>query len=668
MEIRKEIPYNEDGEQLSFITAAETVYVEDENGERVELPVWLSRLESKLSARTVGKNGTSFFGFQTDYVAVDSEHNSLEKVKELNTWSAKSPTLTDNFPHLWKRIQTKTQDASGVVSITNTEYQYCGSLGQTGLDAEWKEWIFRLTKSNKSETDIKATLEADLARYYTTNPDSNYQSNDFIPAGWKDDMQTVNETEVLQWCASRYKKNGVWSAFGNVHVFGRKPLDGVTNNNIYTVSPDIDPDKWESDRTLLISEILMDQDSGKISNFPTGTNYKWEDFVPNTDSTEIVYQATAYFQGNTCINIDAPVRITGPAGPGSDGNGIEFAYCALDHSDPTEGDFPEFIPNERHFSTSGGWYDTAGECPITKETPYQYTRRRLGQYTDENNWYWIYGGVKYGKSDNDSSVIDIESAPEGWDYGWSKPMLWSSWGVDGIDGDGVQYVYVRLTEAEYQFVSGNRNRWNFDGVSTDVDKGDISDPSNPNNPINFKYEYIPDQEIFTADDPIDWNAEAVFLTFSGEFIEYNGNDELIRRGTVKVSTYIRVPKDDNDDLINPKEYIVEFTYNGKEMPSYNAEGLFKSMVKFYRKPRRGDTYKYEIIYALNTPAGTERVLLDENIIQQKNTVVGYLVNGDEKEVTAPVLPGYHFVEVNGASRTQTIHFNHAQIVFYYEAD
>ena len=63
-------------------------------------------------------------------------------------------------------------------------------------------------------------------------------------------------------------------------------------------------------------------------------------------------------------------------------------------------------------------------------------------------------------------------------------MLWSSWGTDGVDGDGVQYVYVRLTEAEYQFVSKDINRWNFDGGDSEVDPGDISDPSNPNNPNN----------------------------------------------------------------------------------------------------------------------------------------------------------------------------------------
>ena len=77
-------------------------------------------------------------------------------------------------------------------------------------------------------------------------------------------------------------------------------------------------------------------------------------------------------------------------------------------------------------------------------------RQRLGQYVDDNNWYWWYKGKKYGKTPTPNpSILDPSQAPSGWNYGWSEPVLWSSWGTDGVDGDGVQYVYVRLTEAEY---------------------------------------------------------------------------------------------------------------------------------------------------------------------------------------------------------------------------
>lgn len=485
---REEIPYDEDGKQLSFSTDAETVYVDG-----VPLKTWLSRLEAKLMEAAKGKDGNSFGGFQTDYVAVSDQDNSLDKVKLLVGWSPTSPALTVEKPHLWKRVQTKLQNPSGEVSITNVDYEYCGSLGATGLDAEWKEWIFRLTDNKKSEIEMAGILQADLDSYYNSDKNSSFQQNDFIPPYWNDDMQTVTDEKTIQWCASRYKKNGVWSKFGNVHVFGRKPLDAVTVNNIYAITQKITENLWNEDKEKLIASLSLDRDSGTILNFPSGTNYNWKDFVPNASPTDIIYQASVYFQGETCVGADFPIRITGPAGVGSDGTGIEFVYCVSDskYNEDTENyeyNLPDFYPSEKHYTSSGGWFDTAGDCPISPNNPYQFMRQRLGQYVDDNNWYWWYQGKKYGKTPTPNpSILDPSQAPSGWNYGWSEPVLWSSWGTDGVDGDGVQYVYVRLTEAEYQFISKDINRWNFDGGDSEVDPGDISDPSNPSdsdNPIN----------------------------------------------------------------------------------------------------------------------------------------------------------------------------------------
>ena len=482
---REEIPYDEDGKQLSFSTDAETVYVDG-----VPLKTWLSRLEAKLMEAAKGKDGNSFGGFQTDYAAVSDQDNSLDKVKLLIGWSSTSPALTVEKPHLWKRVQTKLQNPSGEVSITNVDYEYCGSLGATGLDAEWKEWIFRLTDNKKSEIEMAGILQDELKSYYDSDKTSPFQQNDFIPTGWSDDMQTITDEHTIQWCASRYKKNGVWSEFGNVHIFGRKPLDAITVNNIYAITSEVTEDCWDEDKDKFKDSLFLDRDSGKVSGFPSRTHYDWKDSIPKAPETAISYQASVYFQGSTYVGADFPVRITGPAGVGSDGTGIEFVYCVSDsrYNEDTknyEYNLPKFYPSEKHYTSSGGWFDTAGDCPISPNNPYQFMRQRLGQYVNDNNWYWQYQGKKYGKTPTPNpSILDPSQAPPGWNYGWSKPVLWSSWGTDGVDGDGVQYVYVRLTEAEYQFVSKDINRWNFDGGESEVDPGDISDPSNPDNSDN----------------------------------------------------------------------------------------------------------------------------------------------------------------------------------------
>lgn len=660
---REEIPYDEDGIQLSFNTDAKTVYVDG-----VPLKTWLDNLKAELLGQAKGKDGDSFAGFDTDYAAVSEANNNIDYVKTIELWSSTSPALTREFPHLWKRITSKKVDGSGNVTAVNIEYQYCGSLGQSGVDAEWKEWIFRLTNNNKSEEQIKGTLEAELDSYYSSDPRSQFQQNDFIPGLWNDDMQTVNDTNVLQWCASRYKKDGIWSKFGNVHIFGRKPLDGVTNNNIYTVASEIEETKWEQDKQVLIDQLLLQQDAGTISNFPINTNYAWVDFVPNTSATEVIYQATAYFQGSSCINIDAPVRITGPAGPGSDGNGIEFAYCAIDHPDPEPGDFPPFEPDEKHFKTvQGQWYDTAGECPITPTSPYQYVRQRLGQYTDENNWYWIYSGAKYGVSSFDTSIKPISEAPEEWNFGWSKPMLWSSWGVDGVDGDGVQYVYVRLTEEEYQFVSKDRNRWNFDGDTIDIDVGDLTNPDNPNNPINWDYEYTLEAEEYTAVYPLTWNGDSVQIQgVTGTYIAYNGLGEIIKRGNFGPIAFVAtVPKEPNTGIY-PIEQSAKFSYNGKALPGNDLERFsITGTVKYIRNPKDADVFTYYVTYALNNNDTIVSPLPADLCPGGKNPETGSQRTSDTSERTAPLIEGYVFVERPGAPKTQFISTSNRDIVFYY---
>ena len=662
---REEIPYDEDGKQLSFSTDAETVYVDG-----VPLKTWLSRLEAKLTEAAKGQDGNSFGGFQTDYAAVSDQDNSLDKVKLIVGWSPTSPALTVEKPHLWKRVQTKLQSPSGEVSITNVDYEYCGSLGATGLDAEWKEWIFRLTDNKKSEIEMAGILQDELKFYYDSDKNSPFQQNDFIPTYWNDDMQTVTDEHTIQWCASRYKKNGVWSEFGNVHVFGRKPLDAVTVNNIYAITQEVTEDCWDEDKGKFKDSLFLDRDSGIVSGFPSGTHYDWKDSIPNAPATAIIYQASVYFQGETYVGADFPVRITGPAGVGSDGTGIEFVYCVSDsekykdtedneNNEGTEGtksdiyNLPKFYPSEKHYTSSGGWFDTAGECPISPNNPYQFMRQRLGQYVDDNNWYWWYKGKKYGKTPTPNpSILDPSQAPEEWNYGWSEPVLWSSWGTDGVDGDGVQYVYVRLTEAEYQFVSKDINRWNFDGGDSEVDPGDISDPSNPNNPINYKYEYVLDKDEYTSEDLVSAYARSIRLYgISGHYTIKNGNNEVISSNKpFNISFTATLNSNDfNISKNDIKDCTQRITYNGPSLPE-NDSGLGSITFTLHFKRDKapdgkslytvfyyeGDADNYTDIPPSLCPNGSNPNIIrwdgSEQIVVKAPEITGYTINS-ENELT-----------------------------------
>lgn len=433
-EILHKIPYDEAGNQLSFITDASTVFVGD-----LTLEQYLESLKGKLQG-SQGRDGATIDPFEVGYTNVTNEQNDLSFVKTIQNWSTTPPNLTKDRPHLWKR--TKVVIRTNGVADTSYEYQYCGSQGTPGIDGEWREWIFRI---DLETPQIEATLQKQLD---DCSSDPNFKNNDYIPTGWSDDMMEEENDGEVQWCASRDKIAGVWQPFKNLHIFGRKPKDGTTSNNIYTIAAEIDETLWEKDKKVLLEKLVYNE--GEVYGFPKNTNYLWLDDVPNADATQVIYQATCYFTGNTCISIDSPIRITGPEGPGSDGNGLEFAYYL---SKTRDAQIPVISGSETHFISSGGWFDTAAECPISDIYPYQFVSQRQGQYTDANNWYWAYKGHKYGKSSTDPTVKSVSEAPAGWNYGWSDPMLWSSWGQDGVDGDGVQYVFLRLTQEEFDWVT-----------------------------------------------------------------------------------------------------------------------------------------------------------------------------------------------------------------------
>jgi hypothetical protein len=142
---------------------------------------------------------------------------------------------------------------------------------------------------------------------------------------------------------------------------------------------------------------------------------------------------------DTIDNWGTPVRISGDKGDaGEDASDQEFVYIRLSTypfpnnvtkpADATRGKVHgtgDWIPAADQYETDDwvpeGWSDTA--LPATENEKYVYAAIRKKSTGHDEDWD---------------------------DFG--EPFLWSNWGVQGIDGDGVQYVYKlfdhELTAAE----------------------------------------------------------------------------------------------------------------------------------------------------------------------------------------------------------------------------
>ena len=130
----------------------------------------------------------------------------------------------------------------------------------------------------------------------------------------------------------------------------------------------------------------------------------------------IIWQSSAVYNDKGIVSPwSKPIRITGENGePGADGNNLEFIYQRRTHQwinpeRPTSKNENKYVPVDE------GW--TGSPTGIDDAYRYEYMCQRR---KDANgNW---------GE--------------------WEGPMLWSRWGDDGKDGDGVEYAYFTTNGTE----------------------------------------------------------------------------------------------------------------------------------------------------------------------------------------------------------------------------
>ena len=154
---------------------------------------------------------------------------------------------------------------------------------------------------------------------------------------------------------------------------------------------------------------------------PTGGHWESETniFTPptgwsRTDALEgIIWMSSGTFRADTgeLMGVwSSPVRVTGQDGSnGTDGTSIEFIYkitaTSLEepHLDTTDS------PNTNNYIPEG-WTNSPSGISAEMQCEWVSTRTKNA----EGSW-------------ND----------------WTEPVIWSKWGVNGTDGDGVEYIFFR---------------------------------------------------------------------------------------------------------------------------------------------------------------------------------------------------------------------------------
>ena len=150
------------------------------------------------------------------------------------------------------------------------------------------------------------------------------------------------------------------------------------------------------------------------ANRPPEDGSGWVENAPNYRDGYYIWMTQVFINGNgqygEYLN---PICLTGSGTAGEDGSGVSFIYKTA--IDGEEINSPGNVSVENGVPVvPSGWTDHPSG--VTKSVPYEYC----------------------------SIVTNIKGQ---WGPQWSQPFVWSHFGQNGMDGDGVEYIYYASTFA-----------------------------------------------------------------------------------------------------------------------------------------------------------------------------------------------------------------------------
>ena len=224
----------------------------------------------------------------------------------------------------------------------------------------------------------------------------------------------VNADYIQQQLLNYIKKNTLSKLIINDKVYsiesGRDikiPISGA--------GPSVDPTKFGYNKSYFKKHPSNSVAPSKPSaHRPPEDGSGWVDDAPDQEAGYYIWMTQVFINGNgqygEYIN---PICLTGSGTAGEDGSGVSFIYKTA--IDGEEINSPGNVSIENGVPVvPSGWTDHPSG--VTKRVPYEYC----------------------------SIVTNIKGQ---WESQWSQPFVWSHFGQNGMDGDGVEYIFYASTIA-----------------------------------------------------------------------------------------------------------------------------------------------------------------------------------------------------------------------------
>ena len=309
-----------------------------------------------------------------------------------------------------------------------------------GGDGFGYEYIYKLTIDDQAPN---------VPDDHTNAAGTDWEDFDFVPNNWTDDPGGIDATWRWCWVCYRVCVNGRWSEFkgaqgktaadgGVAALYAHYGADAVASSAsrsfmIFTwtsLNENADPKvpyvpaklednvaKWN------VLENTLELNSGQTWAWENdGQSGTWN-VNPGNAQSKFLWMSTASFsealEGQIVGHWSDPVRLTGDDGRnGTDGADTAFGY----HLCRTMEEF------------------AALNAPVLTNT------HDVDSFVEGSGWTDHPQGISPTYPIEAASVGTYNKSTDTWSYG--APFIWARWGEDGIDGDGIEYMFYIATEED----------------------------------------------------------------------------------------------------------------------------------------------------------------------------------------------------------------------------
>ena len=230
------------------------------------------------------------------------------------------------------------------------------------------------------------------------------------------------------------------------------------STTIYTRTNDITA---PSVQTSFAGEHITLDESGDVSETALAEKLESVDSIWTTSPGNgdgylwVSYARVKIPDGVFTSDWSTPVRLTGvPGRDGSDGGDIEFVYYR------NHGEQPGVSNTGRYYNADTQTYS---EDTTDASQDDFFPKVVLAGETADDYWKDHPDGID---AQNTHEWVAIRNKKRNGSWGPFSVSLWSRWGEDGVDGDGVQYIYNWSNEFPYTF-TGVEDPTSWDTTSTE---------------------------------------------------------------------------------------------------------------------------------------------------------------------------------------------------------